>query len=124
MANRQFQQFRYSMEKAVVDLYAKVSIAAAGAPTISTAKGIASISRLSAGKYSVVLQDNYYRLLMAQGMCLVAGIPASPTFSVFSESVASGSLIVQFSDAAGAAADPGNGEIMYLQITLSNSGAL
>jgi len=112
------------MEKAVVDLYMKVAIGAAGAPTISRAKGVTSITRNSAGKYTIVLQDNYYAFLMASGACLTAGIPAAPTFSVFSEAVASGSLVVQFSDAAGAAADPGNGEVVVLQITLSNSGAL
>lgn len=104
----------------------KVSIGAAGAPTIVSQenKGIASIARNSAGKYTITLQDNYYALLMAQGMCLTAGIPAAPTFSVFSEAVASGSIVVQFSDAAGAAADPGNGELVYIQLSLSNSGAL
>ncbi len=124
MANRQFQQFRYSMEKAVVDLYMKVAIGAAGAPTISRAKGVTSITRNSSGKYTIVLQDNYYALLHVNGCTLTGGVTAAPGFNVFSEAVASGSLVVQFSDAAGAAVDPGNGEVVLLQLTLSNSGAL
>lgn len=124
MANRLLQQFRYSLEKQVVDLWAKVSIGAAGAPTITRAKGIASITRNAAGRYTIVLQDNYYAFLKASATPIIAGVTAAPGFNVFSEAVASGSLIVQFSDAAGAAVDPGNGEVITLMISLSNSGAL
>jgi hypothetical protein len=49
MANRRFEQFQLSLEKAVVTLYGKVAIGSTGAPTISAAnsKGILSIVRVT-----------------------------------------------------------------------------
>lgn len=125
MANRQFTQFRYSMEKAVVDLFAEVTIGAAGAPTLVVAKSkaIRSIARNSAGDYTLTLQDNYYRLLGFDCAFQVATVPAAPDVSVKTDSVASGSLVFVCST-GGVATDPANGEIMKIKVSLSNSSAI
>lgn len=68
MANRNYPQARrWSNHLMPVELDATISIGAAGAPTIDTTpagngKGIASITRLSAGVYRIQLQDNFSAL--------------------------------------------------------------
>lgn len=129
MANRWFQQFRYSLEKSVVDLYAVVDFGAAGAPTLDSSnnsKGISSITRTGAGVYDIVLQDSYYKLLNVSGVFLAAAGAASPNLSVAAEAVgtqAGGTMTIQFQN-GGINTDPGNGETLYLQITLGNSSAI
>lgn len=128
MANRWFTQFRYSLVKAVVDLYGQVAIGASGAPTISVAnsKGISSIVRNSAGRYTITLQDSYYGLLDVQHKFLNATAPAAPLMFIVSQAVTNNSapvVVIQFTNAAGTATDPGSGELMYLQIALKNSSA-
>lgn len=59
MANRYFTQFAYSLYKMPVSIGAQVSIGATGAPTLVSAPGVASITRLSVGVYRIQLQDNY-----------------------------------------------------------------
>ena len=127
MANRSFNQFAFSLEKAKVFLYMQVSFGASGAPTLnaSNSKGIASISRVSAGKYNIILQDAYVRLMMAKHVFINATAPASPSMYVTSSSVSSVSspqLQVVF-NAAGVSTDPGNGEVVLIEIELSNSTA-
>lgn len=114
------------MEKYVVDLWAKVSFGASGAPTLDTnndSKGIASITRNDTGSYTLVLQDNYYRFLGAN--CVFdagADGPAAPTMSVVPD-VANGELDLLFQN-GGDDTDPADGEVVYIQLSLSNSSAL
>ncbi len=126
MANRQFQQFSFTMEKFTVKLYAKVSIGSSGAPTLvsNQHKGIASIVHNSAGDYTITLQDNYYRLLNVT--CAVqnaSGVPVAPNMGIKVDSVSSGSLEVVFS-AAGTPTDPASGDSLFIEISLSNSSAI
>lgn len=132
MANRYFTQFRYSLEKAVVDLFGKVTFGAAGAPTLSAvnSKGIKSITRTGAGAYDVVLgtgsnQDVYPSILCMKAVFVNAN-PASPILHIVSESVATpttGKISIQFRDYAGVATDPANGEIVLMSVQLKNSTA-
>jgi len=129
MANRWFNQFSFSLVKAKVFLFGKVAIGASGAPTISTAnsKGITSITRNSAGKYTLVLQDQYAAFLNVHASVLLAsGLPAVLGYAVVSEAVASTAktIVIQFLDAAGAAADPDSGAVLYFTIILNNSSAI
>lgn len=117
MASRLFQ-FRYSYERDLCDIYAKISIGAAGAPTLVNSKGIVSMTRNSAGNYTIVLKDQFYLFMSAGASFLNATAPAAPGMYVVSEQVnstTSPSLIVQF-NAAGSATDPGSGELMLLHI--------
>lgn len=128
MANRQFQQFQYSLEKYVVNLFAKVAIGATGAPTLSAtnSKGIKSIVRNSAGDYTITLQDSYYKLLGVDVVVQNAtGIAVSPVMGIKANNVTSvpGTIEVVFS-VGGVATDPASGDTLWFQIQLSNSGAL
>src|SRR5882757_4291677 len=104
MASQLFQ-FRYSYERDVTEVMLKMSIAAAGAPTIINGKGVVSVTHNSAGNYSILLKDIAY--LMLGGDCLInsgASAPAAPSMNVVSETVNSTKIVrVQFRDIAGAA---------------------
>lgn len=64
MANRNFpSKFTYSFHLMPVAVDASVNVGASGAPTLNSQLGIQSITRLSAGRYRIQLQDNYARLL-------------------------------------------------------------
>lgn len=119
MASRLFQ-FRYSYERDLVDIQAKIDIGASGAPTLSLAKGIVSMTRNSAGNYTIVLKDQFYLLTDVKASFISgSSAPAAPDMNVVSEQVnssSSPSLIIQFRDIAGLAADPANGEVMLLHI--------
>lgn len=134
MANRWMNQFRLSLEKSVVELWVKATIGAAGAPTLVTdnnSKGIASITRDDTGLYTIVLQDTYYKLLDCYA-CFEAGLagPAAPTVSVADQAVDEvsgsglGGSVTILCQNGGSDTDPGNGEVMNVRITLSNTTAI
>lgn len=130
MANRYMDQFCYSLEKGKSALFVKVAIGATGAPTLDTtnSKGIKSITRNSAGQYTLVLQDAWSRYLGMEARFIQSstGIPASPIVGLKSQSVATaggGSIVFVCSTGAGAATDPGNGEELELVLFLKNSSA-
>lgn len=135
MANRYFRQFMASPEPAVVKVFGKVTFGSSGAPTLVTAssKGIKSIVRNSAGKYTITLgtvglqTDTYNALLNVQHLFDASGnsgtAPAAPEMFLLANSVASaGTLQIEFA-AAGVSTDPANLEAVYLEITLKNSSA-
>lgn len=123
MASRLFQ-FRYSYERDLVDIQAKISIGASGAPTLTLAKGIVSMTRNSAGNYTIKLKDQFNKLMDVK-VSFISGssAPAAPLVNVVSEQVnnATPSLIIQCRDIAAAAADPASGEVMLLHIQCRNA---
>jgi hypothetical protein len=129
MANRRYDQFRYSLEHKVVDLFAKVTFGASGAPTLAAAvsKGIKSIVRNGAGDYTVTLQDPYAGLLLVKHNFDTSGAagaaPAAPGMWLKAQSVgtSSGGTIRLVFNAAGTATDPASGEAVLLQLVLKNS---
>lgn len=135
MANRSFAPFSWSLEKNPATLYAKVAIGGTGAPTLDgiNSKGIRSITRLSAGKYSILFgvsssiaprTDTYKAIFMAK--CRVKNVtaPAAPYMYVISQDVLNGALVVQFLAANGTSAtDPGSGEELWLKFALKTSTA-
>lgn len=129
MANRRWEQFQLSLEKAVVNLYGSVAIGATGAPTLSAtkSKGIASIARNSAGKYTITLSDVYQRL-MAFDYCLVAaaGAPASssnvgPIIRADNSNSATPTIVIEFLDGTGAAIEVASGVTLLFNFALKNS---
>ena len=59
MANRAFVQGKGFLEKGMCTLYCNVVLGATGAVTSFTGQGVKSVTRNSAGNYTVVMQDNY-----------------------------------------------------------------
>ncbi len=81
MGNRNWPQSRiYNQHFSPRQLDAQIAIGASGAPTLSTSNGnafgIKSITRLSAGRYRIQLQDNYNALLQFQAQ-FQAGLSGS-----------------------------------------------
>lgn len=130
MANRWFNQFAYSLEKAKVFLYLKAAIGSTGAVTIDAtgSKGITSITRNSAGRYTVVFQDTYVSFLgMMPTVVESAATPTVCSVAVVSETVATAAtknLVFQCADFAGAAVDPASGSSFKFSFMLSNSSAI
>lgn len=130
MANRRSYQFTFSSEPLPMHIFAQVTFGSSGAPTLNYGSSyISSITRNSAGDYTIVLRDLWNRLL---GVSAVfnsgSSLPAAPLVNIKANNVATSSggsaksLEIVFSDGdTPAATDPASGEIVYLDIALKNS---
>lgn len=127
MANRYFNQFHFSTIPMYTSLFVKISFGASGDPTLVTSggfsKGIASVSRTSAGLFVVTMSDTYNYLVGLKGCFVASGGPAAPDVSVNAESVASAKTVTINTMAGGVNTDPANGEVLLLEIELKNSTA-
>lgn len=124
MANDRLFQFQYSYERDLVDVLLKVSIGSSGAPTIVLGKGVTSITRNSAGKYTIVLKSNFNKLMdMDMVSISETSAPAAPMMNIVSEDVAgtTKAIVIQLRDIAAAAADPASGEVLMLRMKLRNA---
>lgn len=133
MANRRYRsQFRFSMHKDPVDIFARVSFGAAGAPTLDAknSPGIVSVTRNSAGNYTFVFGtnsqialDTYNYLLMVKHVFSQSAAPAAPGMWVSANAISTvgtASITLQF-NAAGTPTDPASGESVLLDFILRNS---
>lgn len=135
MANRNFPSnkiYNFHVMRSDVDM--QIAIGASGAPaapTLQTAAGVKSISRISAGVYSIQLQDNYFKILGIQASfkSSAVGTPSGVqtvelvSFANSSNPNNNNGATVEiqcFSD-AGAAIDPASGSVLMLLIRLNNS---
>lgn len=123
-----FHERVYGLEAKPVNLFASVAIGAAGAPTLSVAasKGIKSITRVSAGKYTVTLDSSYFRFLDFDVVTTNAtGISAAPNVAIVSGGTnvgTQGAGTVQFvCSTGGVATDPASGDVLTIRITVSDS---
>lgn len=122
--NRRLNQFRYSFEQDVVEYFAKITIGGTGAPTLTIGKGIASVSRTSAGLYAITLQDKSAKLLdVSQSIISGSSAPAAPCFNIVSETVATTKIVtVQYRAIDNSTAtDPASGEVLLIKIAVRNS---
>jgi hypothetical protein len=123
-----FSQFRYSLEKAPVDLFAKVTFSS-GAATVARGKGFTSITKNGTGLYDIVLKDKYFLLLAMSATCLNgSATPLASTaggiWYVKAVNAAAGTLTIGSLQVSGAAADPADTTTLFLSLALSNSAAL
>lgn len=131
MGSKLLNEFRYSLEKKPVDLFAQATIGSSGAITLSAAnsKGITSITKKStAGQYTVVFKDAFQRLMDFNVKFIAAtGVAAAP--HVFLVSRTTTGCVLQCCNASGtsaalAAGNPGSDEVMLMTFTLSDSSAI
>lgn len=123
MANSRLFQFRYSYQRDMVDVFARISFGASGAPTLQAGKGVVSITRISAGKYTIVLKDNFRKLAQVDSRIVNATAPAAPAMYVVTDNTAAAtnpSITIQL-NSAGTATDPASGEVLLLSIILVNA---
>jgi hypothetical protein len=128
MANRSFHKPLGALEIDVATLYGTVTFGATGAVSASTGKGITSVTRNSAGKYTVLLADTYNALLWADGIILDTVNSDPVTVGVvprlYSQAVnnATPTVVFQFYDVSGGeVADPASGAVLYYKIEMRNS---
>jgi hypothetical protein len=124
--NRLYTQFQYSLEKRVVNLWMKAAIGSTGAPTISAAasKGVTSIARNSAGKYTITLDDKYVDLLgLRHSLEFSSGDPSAAGGVVLrSQAVSTAkTIVVEFLDETGAAVELSNGVVLRMKFELKAS---
>lgn len=127
MANRRMYQFAGNNVAGVSRIFAKVAVGASGAPTLTTSgvsgnnSYITSITRNSAGDYTIALADAWNALLdIVVRFQSATGIPAAPAVGIKTNAVTTKSLGFVCST-GGVATDPANGETMFIHITLKNS---
>lgn len=140
MANRFWNMPSYQLEKQPVRLYAHITFGASGAPTLDTAnsKGFSSVTRNSAGKFTLVLGqtasklalDTYNRILSFHSFFDATNnsgtAPAAPLVYLIGNSVGTAgtaSFQIETTNTSQSATDPANHEGLYLEIQLSNSNA-
>ena len=128
MAKRRLFQYQYSFQRDLVHIFADVTFGSSGAPTLVSGKGISSITRLSAGKFQIQLQDPFAGVMMVSKVNKMAsGAPASPVMvlnDVSNISQLTGGLIVlTFETSGGTATDPASGEEILMHIILKNTTA-
>lgn len=134
MANRTFRQPLGSLEVDVVELFCDITVGASGAPspTAGTAlgygKGISSVTRNSAGRYTIALQDSYNKLLMIETK--LSATTYDPTASAsgnflvseqVNSSTAPGFVIQFYKGSDGSALDVASGTRVLLWIKTRNS---
>ena len=122
MANRNFQNNNYHLERSVVELFADVSIGATGAPTLDHSMGITSLIRNSEGNYTLNLDDGYSRLLSFDITLIndTIGEHTIERFNLVSEDVLNKTL--NFVSVIGAVAtEIPDGSRLLIRIKLKNS---
>jgi len=129
MANRLYQQFQYTAERAPVTLYATLAVGAAGAVSAVKGYGILSITKeATAGQYTVVLSDKFTRALSVQAQIVHSAISAAKSVQVLetpaalqADVVAGTGIKIQLIDAAGAAVNAESGAQVFIQVVVVNS---
>jgi hypothetical protein len=129
MVNQVLRRDRGALEVGIVDIFARVTFGAAGAPTLDTtqSKGVTSITKNATGDYTVKLADGYQKLLAVKHTFDTSGAagaaPAAPSMWVKAQTLnASGGSTVQVVlNAAGVATSPASGEAVMFHIVLKNS---
>ena len=140
MANRQFNQFNYDLEKGLVRIYARVAIGATGAPTLTIAtnsgnpsNGIASVTRSAAGKYVFTFGatgstqtnlDTYQRIIFCNANIINSTISTVVSTQISVEAVTTvtaPAITIQCLAAAGTAVDPNSGDVLLVEFVLKNA---
>lgn len=121
MASRLFQ-FHYKYERDTVTTLMTVNIGASGAPTLVSGlnKGVVSMTRNSAGDYTIVLKDTSNKLLdVSMSIENATGIAAAPNLGIKNNNVNSNTSpsIRIVTSSGGVATDPASGDVMRLAIT-------
>jgi len=130
MANRYYNQFQYTAERAPVSLYATLEAGAAGAVAAVKGYGVASITKDGAvdGKYEIVLSDKFVRCIgvdlkvVHSAISAVQVVQVLQTPAALQTAVGAGtSIIIQCIDKTGAAVNPESGAQVFIQLVLVNS---
>ena len=134
MANRSFQRLQ-ALDKEIKIIHGQFAVGGSGAPTLSVSKsvGVKSVTRNSAGDYSVVLgvpsgdTDKYSHFFGGyfdiQKSTALGGTSGGMAFQLKAAPTVSTDGTVNFIalDKDGAAAEIGSGETVHFMFVLKNS---
>ena len=143
MANRQFTQFQYSLEKAVTSIFCTLTGTGASVPTLNgwsgsaltTAgtggyKGVKSLTRNGQGDITFTFTDNYVRLLDVSANALAIDGSTTPLavaywLKAINATATTGATvrIIFYLATPGTAIDLGTNDRWFLQFTWSNSSS-
>lgn len=120
MANRNFEQYSYSLIKKKVDIAGYAVLSAAGAVSSQEIMG-AAFAKSATGTYTLTLDDKYNSLLFAQ---VELAQNVEDLKAIVSASDVAGTKVVTLKliDDAGAAKDVTAAAILYVHLILKNSG--
>lgn len=129
MANRNWNQPKGYLEKGVVRLFCTVTLGATGAVSSFSGKGVTSVTRNSAGNYTIVLQDKYVSLLKSNASIRGTASTGTPTAGKAMAAVPfnpvvgnnTNSIQVQCLDAAAAAADATDNWFLEFELAYKDS---
>lgn len=128
MANRIFRQPLGSLENDMVTIYGNFAVGSTGAVGTTSGKGVTSVTRDSAGQYTVLLQDSYDSVFWASAAIKDTANSDPSTVGVIArweaDSINDSTPTVQFQFFAlddGAVADPASGAVVYFKLELRNS---
>lgn len=122
MANRNFNR-RQALEKEVKDIYARASIAAAGAPTLVSRVGVESLVRNGTGDYTLTLQDKYVALKWVD-VKIIDDTAQDLTVQIHSEDVDGAKTVRFLCLDTGVAADPASGAQLLIKLELKNTSVI
>lgn len=124
MADRSFNR-RQSLEKEVKDLYVRISFGSTGAPTLvaGSSYGASSITRNSAGDYSLIMQDSYSSLKFVEGIFL-SSTAQDIRLQLKSEAINASNSINFFTLTGASATDPSSGQVLLLKVEAKNTSAV
>lgn len=117
-------QFRYSYAGRLCDLLAQITFGSTGAPTLTGGRDVvASVTRNSAGNYTIALTSQAQAVLGLNLMITNATAPSAPLIYMVSQAVntSTPSFIVQYTNSTGTATDPSSGELHRLDIVVNES---
>lgn len=133
MANRYTNQFPATLEKRVNSIFMHVTFGASGAPTldVSNSKGVVSITRNSAGLYTIVFGtdashlDAYVKLLMINKIFFAAAGTPDRELVLRANNISNNSLAnLQIEmDLETVATDPASGSQVYMEFVFGDSTA-
>ena len=134
MANRSFQRLQ-ALDKQIKVIHGQFAVGASGAPTLSASKsvGVKSVTRNSAGDYSLVLgvpggdsdlYNHFFGMYFdIQKSTALGGTTGGMAFQLKGAPTVSTNGTINFIalDKDGSAAEIGNGETVHFMIVVKNS---
>lgn len=122
IANRNFNR-KQALEKEIKEIYAQISIGAAGAPTLQNQYGVASVSRTGAGDYRITLQDKYMSLKMVEGV-FKSSSAQDIRVQVKAEDVDGAKTVDIYTLTGATPTDPASGQVLLLKFDLKNTSVV
>ena len=111
---------KQALEREIKDGYVRISIGASGAPTLTAGPLGASITRNSAGNYSLTLYDKYAALKSFRAI-LLDSTAEDIRFQLHSETVSTTQIVRFLCLTDATETDPSDGSVILIKMDLKNA---